>query len=82
MTTEIPKAGNNFACAQPTVDELSVTLLKKSGAQITPLLCGLVLLDIDVFGMDNNRPWKEGVSRTYGGHDGYVPPATLAAMVA
>lgn len=59
----------------PLVDELSVTLLKKSGATITPLPCGLVPLDIDVFGMDNSRTKKEGVSRTYGGYDGYVPIA-------
>ena len=59
----------------PLVDDLSVTLLKKSAATITPLPCGLVPLDIDVFGMDNSRTKKEGVSRTYGGYDGYVPIA-------
>jgi hypothetical protein len=59
----------------PLTDELSVSLLKQSGAPITPLPCGLVPLDIDVFGMDNSRTRKEGVSRTYGGFDGYVPIA-------
>lgn len=56
-------------------DELPVALLKESKAPITPLACGLVPLDIDVFGMDNSRTRKEGVSRTYGGYDGFVPIA-------
>jgi hypothetical protein len=32
-------------------------------------------LDIDVFPMDNSRTKKEGVDRTYKGHDGYAPIA-------
>lgn len=59
----------------PLVDELSVSLLKKSGAPITPLPCGLVPLDIDAFLMDNGKTKKEGVSRTYAGTDGYTPIA-------
>jgi len=59
----------------PLADELSVALLKNAGAPITPLACGLVPLDIDVFTQDNGRTRKEGVSRTYAGTDGYAPIA-------
>ena len=37
------------------------------------LSCGLTPLDIDVSPFDNSRTSKEGVSRTYKGHDGYAP---------
>ena len=59
----------------PLTDELSVALLKNAGAPITPLPCGLVPLDIDVFTQDNSKTRKEGVSRTYAGMDGYAPIA-------
>ncbi len=59
----------------PLTDELSVSLLKESGAPITPLACGLVPLDLDVFLQDNGKTKKEGVSRTYGGFDGFAPIA-------
>jgi hypothetical protein len=59
----------------PLADELSVALLKNADAPITPLACGLVPLDIDVFTQDNGRTRKEGVSRTYAGTDGYAPIA-------
>jgi hypothetical protein len=59
----------------PLTDELTVALLKNAGAPITPLACGLVPLDIDVFTQDNGRTRKEGVSRTYAGTDGYAPIA-------
>jgi len=59
----------------PLTDELSVELLQRSGAPITPLPCGLVPLDIDVFTQDNGKTRKEGVSRTYAGVDGYAPIA-------
>lgn len=59
----------------PLADELTVALLKNAGAPITPLACGLVPLDIDVFTQDNGRTRKEGVSRTYAGTDGYAPIA-------
>jgi hypothetical protein len=39
----------------------------------SPLPCGLTPLDIDVSPFDNSRTSKEGVSRTYKGHDGYAP---------
>jgi len=59
----------------PLTDELSVALLKNAGAPITPLACGLVPVDIDVFTQDNGRTRKEGVSRTYAGTDGFAPIA-------
>lgn len=39
----------------PLTDALTVALLKNAGAPITPLACGLVPLDIDVFTQDNGR---------------------------
>ncbi|MGH8475611.1 MAG: IS1380 family transposase [Methylococcales bacterium] len=59
----------------PVTSELSVGLLQRSKAPITPLACGLVALDIDVFTQDNGRTKKEGVSRTYAGTDGFAPIA-------
>jgi len=59
----------------PLADALTVALLKNAAAPITPLACGLVPLDIDVFTQDNGRTRKEGVSRTYAGTDGYAPIA-------
>jgi Transposase DDE domain group 1 len=59
----------------PHVDELSVALLQRADAPITPLACGLVPLDIDVFTMDNSGTRKDGVSRTYAGTDGFAPIA-------
>jgi hypothetical protein len=59
----------------PLVESLSVNLLSAANAPITPLDCGLVPLDIDVFIQDNGRTRKEGVSRTYAGTDGFAPIA-------
>jgi hypothetical protein len=59
----------------PLIEHLSVNLLKESNAPITPLACGLVPIDIDVFTQDNGRTQKEGVSRTYAGTDGFAPIA-------
>jgi hypothetical protein len=59
----------------PLIGELSVPLLQRAGAPVTPLACGLVPLDIDVFTQDNGKTQKEGVSRTYAGTDGYAPIA-------
>ena len=59
----------------PLTEDMSVRLLKRSGAPITPLACGLVPMDIDVFTQDNGKTQKEGVSRTYAGTDGFAPIA-------
>lgn len=59
----------------PLIGQLSVNLLQTANAPITPLDCGLVPIDIDVFTQDNGRTKKEGVSRTYAGTDGFAPIA-------
>jgi hypothetical protein len=59
----------------PLADACSVEFLKKARAPITALETGHVPLDCDVFGMDNSKTKKEGVSRIYNGRDGYAPIA-------
>jgi hypothetical protein len=53
--------------------EESARMLKIAGAAITPSIRDLIPLDIDVSPFDNSHTKKEGVSRTYKGHDGYAP---------
>ena len=55
------------------VMEESARMLKHANAAITPCHGKLVPLDIDVSPFDNSGTKKEGVSRTYKGHDGYAP---------
>lgn len=55
-------------------DELSVRLLERTEAPITPYK-GYVRFEIDTFAMDNGDTKKEDVSRTYQGFDGYCPIA-------
>lgn len=55
-------------------DELSLRLLERTEAPITPHK-GYVCCDIDTFAMDNSGTQKEDVSRTYQGFDGYTPIA-------
>lgn len=55
-------------------DELSLRLLERTGAPITPHR-GYVCVDMDTFVMDNSDSKKELVSRTYQGVDGYTPIA-------
>lgn len=57
-----------------TASELSVRLLERAQAPITPYR-GYVCCDIDTFAMDNSGTRKEAVSRTYQGFDGYTPIA-------
>ena len=57
------------------IDTAAVGFVEASGASVTPLSTGHVALDMDVFPMDNSGTAKEGVSRTYKGHDGYAPIA-------
>jgi hypothetical protein len=59
----------------PLADACSVEFLKKARVTITPLETGHVPLDCDVFGMDNSKTKKEGVSRIYNGRDGFAPMA-------
>ena len=59
----------------PVVEEASVVFLRSVNAQPTALDTGHVPLDADVTPFDNSNTRKEGVSRTYRGHDGYAPMA-------
>ncbi len=56
------------------LDKMHMNLLKK--ATFTPICCRYgtyIPVDIDVSPMDNHNSHKEGVSRTYKGHDGFAP---------
>lgn len=59
----------------PILYETNIEFLAKAQVPVSPLKTGHVALDIDVFPMDNSGTQKEGVSRTYKGHDGYAPIA-------
>lgn len=58
---------------RPIADACSVEFLRRVEVVITALDTGHVPLDCDVFGMDNSKTKKEGVSRIYSGQDGYAP---------
>jgi len=66
---------NRAAEFLPWVKEASITLLENLGVEPTVLATGHVPLDADVTPFDNSNSRKEGVSRTYKGHDGYAPMA-------
>ena len=51
----------------------NVTMFKTIGVEPTALENGNVPLDFDVTPFDNSKSFKEGVSRTYKGYDGYAP---------
>ena len=51
----------------------NVTMFKTIGVEPTALESGNVPLDFDVTPFDNSKTFKEGVSRTYKGYDGYAP---------
>jgi hypothetical protein len=56
------------------ITECNVNLLNKT--TITPVEVSgrkYIPLDVDVSPLDNSKSHKEGVSRTYKGHDGYAP---------
>jgi len=68
------------------VDKASIDFLLAAGAPITPIVLKYgtslraekskyVVLDMDVFPMDNSGTKKEGVSYTYKGFNGYAPLA-------
>lgn len=59
----------------PVVEEASVDFLLSVEVEPTALDTGHVPLDADVTPFDNSNTRKEGVSRTYKGHDGYAPMA-------
>jgi hypothetical protein len=51
----------------------NVKLFTAHGVLPSAIAKGLIPLDIDVTPMDNSKSHKEGVNRTYKGHDGYAP---------
>lgn len=55
----------------PIIDEGNVEFLKQIKAPITANKDGYVVIDADLFPMDNSKTKKEGVSRTYKQYDGY-----------
>jgi len=58
------------------IKEESAFMIKNTARQITPIATEkgpLLPLDIDVSPFDNSKTKKEGVSRTYKGHDGFAP---------
>lgn len=57
------------------IDTAMMNFMIKARVPVTELSSGHVVLDLDVFPMDNSKTKKEGVSRTYKGHDGYAPLA-------
>jgi hypothetical protein len=57
------------------VSEASTRFLCAAQANPSALATGHVPLDADVTPFDNSKTAKEGVSRTYKGHDGYAPMA-------
>ncbi len=59
----------------PIIEQSSLDFLINIQPTLTPLATGHLPLDADVTPMDNSGSHKEGVSRTYKGHDGYAPMA-------
>ncbi len=57
------------------VEESSIDFLSNMKPALRPLSSGHIPIDADVTPMDNSGSCKEGVSRTYKGHDGYAPMA-------
>ena len=57
------------------VRRAAVDFLANAGVEPERLDTGHVPLDADVTPLDNSQTRKEGVSRTYKGHDGYAPMA-------
>lgn len=59
----------------PFVEKASRDFLTNIQPTLRPLFTGHIPVDADVTPMDNSGSHKEGVSRTYKGHDGYAPMA-------
>ena len=53
--------------------QANITIFKTIGVEPTAFENGHVPLDMDVTPFDNSKTFKEGVSRTYKGFDGYAP---------
>lgn len=59
----------------PIVEKSSIDFLSNMKPALRPLSSGHIPIDADVTPMDNSGSHKEGVSRTYKGHDGFAPMA-------
>ena len=59
----------------PIVERASRDFLSNIQPTLRPLPTGHIPIDADVTPMDNSGSHKEGVSRTYKGHDGFAPMA-------
>ncbi len=59
----------------PILERASIDFLSSIQPELTPVFTGHLPLDADVTPLDNSGSRKEGVSRTYKGHDGYAPMA-------
>jgi len=59
----------------PVIEKASRDFLTRLTPSLEPLSTGHVPIDADVTPMDNSGTHKEGVSRTYKGHDGFAPMA-------
>ena len=59
----------------PIVKKSSIDFLSNMKPALRPLSSGHIPIDADVTPMDNSGRRKEGVSRTYKGHDGFAPMA-------
>lgn len=59
----------------PIVEKASRDFLCNIQPTLRPLSTGHIPIDADVTPMDNSGSHKEGVSRTYKGHDGFAPMA-------
>ena len=59
----------------PIVEKASRDFLSNIQPTLRPLSTGHIPIDADVTPMDNSGSHKEGVSRTYKGHDGFAPMA-------
>lgn len=57
------------------VNKANIEFLINRSPELTPVFTGHIAVDADVTPFDNSRTKKEGVSRTYKGHDGYAPMA-------
>lgn len=59
----------------PILKTASIDFLSHINPTLTPVSSGHIPIDADVTPMDNSGCHKEGVSRTYKGHDGFAPMA-------
>jgi hypothetical protein len=71
--------GETGDVALTALDEVNERLLRRAKPTLSPLPCGHLALDFDVFTLDNSGTAKEGVGRTYMGFDGYAPIAGYLA---